>query len=61
MDESAQRVRANEPKQPEHQKNDEDSPKHMFSFELVYFASFAEGRLRSKIFNILRARLFMEF
>jgi hypothetical protein len=65
MDESAERVRAHEAEQPEHQKNNEDSPKHMFSFELVYFASFAEVGSRSKIFKILllvpRAAPFMEF
>jgi hypothetical protein len=41
-----------EAEQPENQKNDEDCPKHMFSFELVYFASFAESSPRLKILCI---------
>src|SRR5437764_3801936 len=41
-----------ESEQPEDQKHNKDSPEHMFSFELVYFASFAEGWVRLKIFRI---------
>jgi hypothetical protein len=40
-----------ETEQPQNQKNYKDSPKHMFSFELVYFASFAERSPRLKIFR----------
>jgi hypothetical protein len=40
-----------EAEQPQNQKNYKDSPKHMFSFELVYFASFPERWLRLKIFS----------
>jgi len=44
-------VEDGEAEQPQNQKNYKDSPKHMFSFELVYFASFAERPLRLKIFR----------
>jgi hypothetical protein len=44
-----------EPEQPENQKHNEEGPEHMFSFELVYFASFAGRRPRLKIFENPRA------
>jgi hypothetical protein len=37
--------------QREDQQHNKDSPEHMFSFELVYFASHAGARLRLKIFK----------
>src|SRR3954463_5675901 len=40
-----------ESKQPQNQKHNEDSPEHMFSFELVYFASHPGPRLRLKFFR----------
>jgi hypothetical protein len=39
-----------EPEQPKNEQHNEDSPKHMISFELVYFASRAGPRVRLKIF-----------
>jgi hypothetical protein len=45
-------VEDGESEKPEDQQNNEDSPKHMFSFELVYFASRARVELRVKIFQI---------
>jgi hypothetical protein len=44
-------IDVNEPQQREDQQHNKDSPEHMFSFELVYFASHAEVRLRLKIFE----------
>jgi hypothetical protein len=44
-------VEDGETEQPQNQKNYKDSPKHMFSFELVYFASFPGRRVRLKIFR----------
>src|SRR4051794_29839105 len=41
-----------ESEKPENQENNEDGPEHMFSFELVYFASRARAELRVKIFQI---------
>src|SRR5438045_4723875 len=41
-----------ESEQPEDQKHNKDSPEHMFSFELVYFASCADEAARLKIFRI---------
>jgi hypothetical protein len=43
---------ANESEEPENQQHNKDSPEHMFSFELVYFASHARVRLRVNIFQI---------
>src|SRR4051812_47975736 len=40
-----------ESEQPENQQHNENSPEHMFSFELVYFASFPGRRVRLKIFG----------
>jgi hypothetical protein len=51
MNERATEV-TDESEKPEDQQNNEDSPKHMFSFELVYFASRALVELRVKIFQI---------
>jgi hypothetical protein len=44
-------IDVNEPQQREDQQHNKDSPEHMFSFELVYFASHTEVRLRLKIFG----------
>src|SRR5438876_8943079 len=44
-------VNHGETEQPENQQNDEDSPKHMFSFEWVYFSSRVKVQLRLKIFG----------
>jgi hypothetical protein len=44
-------IDVNEPQQREDQQHNKDSPEHMFSFELVYFASHAGVRLRLKIFE----------
>jgi hypothetical protein len=44
-------IDVNESKQGEDQQHNKDSPEHMFSFELVYFASHAGVRLRLKIFG----------
>jgi hypothetical protein len=43
-----------ESEQPEDQKHNKDSPEHMFSFELVYFASCADAQVRLKIFWICK-------
>src|ERR1041384_6402107 len=51
MNERATEV-SDESEEPEDQQNNEDSPKHMFSFELVYFASRARDEMRVKIFRI---------
>jgi hypothetical protein len=51
MNERATEV-TDESEKPENQENNEDGPEHMFSFELVYFASRARVRLRVKIFQI---------
>jgi hypothetical protein len=40
----------NETEEPKNEQHNEDSPKHIFSFELVYFASRAGPRVRLKIF-----------
>lgn len=42
-----------ESEEPENQQHNKDSPEHMFSFELVYFASFPEVRVRLNIFAAL--------
>src|SRR5205085_4067435 len=42
---------SDEPEQPKNQEHNKDSPEHMFSFELVYFASRPRVRLRVKIFQ----------
>jgi hypothetical protein len=44
-------IDVNESQQREDQQHNKDSPEHMFSFELVYFASHAGVRLRLKIFE----------
>jgi hypothetical protein len=44
-------VDVDESQEGENQKHDKDGPEHIFSFELVYFASFAERQLRLKIFE----------
>jgi hypothetical protein len=44
-------IDVNESQQGEDQQHNKDSPEHMFSFELVYFASHAGARLRLKIFE----------
>jgi hypothetical protein len=44
-------IDVNESQQREDQQHNKDSPEHMFSFELVYFASHAGVRLRLKIFG----------
>jgi hypothetical protein len=44
-------IDVNESQQREDQQHNKDSPEHMFSFELVYFSSHAEARLRLKIFG----------
>jgi hypothetical protein len=44
-------IHVNESQQREDQQHNKDSPEHMFSFELVYFASHAGVRLRLKIFG----------
>jgi hypothetical protein len=44
-------IHVNESQQREDQKHNKDSPEHMFSFELVYFASHAGVRVRLKIFG----------
>jgi hypothetical protein len=41
-----------ESEQPQNQKHNKDSPKHMFSFELVYFTSHEGARVRLKIFEV---------
>jgi hypothetical protein len=46
VDEIPDGIDVNESQQREDQQNNKDSPKHMFSFELVYFASHAGGRSR---------------
>src|ERR1043165_5630983 len=51
MNERATEV-PDESEEPEDQQNYEDSPKHMFSFELVYFASRARVEMRVNIFQI---------
>jgi hypothetical protein len=53
MNERATEV-TNESEEPENQQHNKDSPEHMFSFELVYFASHEHVRLRVKIFQISR-------
>src|SRR2546423_5004890 len=50
MNERAAEV-SDEPEQPQNQEHNKDSPEHMFSFELVYFASREGVRLRVKIFQ----------
>jgi hypothetical protein len=49
MDERAD-VNNRETEKPQNQQDYEDSPKHMFSFELVYFTSRVGPRVRLKIF-----------
>jgi hypothetical protein len=44
-------IDVNESQQREDQQHNKDSPEHMFSFELVYFASFSGASLRLKIFE----------
>src|SRR2546423_7575982 len=51
MNERATEV-TDESEKPEDQENNEDGPEHMFSFELVYFASRARVEMRVKIFQI---------
>jgi hypothetical protein len=48
-------IDVNESQQREDQQHNKDSPEHMFSFELVYFASHAEVQVRLKIFENRRA------
>src|SRR5205085_4976741 len=50
MNERATKM-SDEPEQPQNQEHNKDSPEHMFSFELVYFASRPRVRLRVKIFQ----------
>src|SRR3954469_10585832 len=45
---------ANESQEPENQQHNKDSPEHMFSFELVYFASHARARVRVRFFKFAR-------
>jgi hypothetical protein len=58
-------IDVDESQQSQNQQHDEDSPKHMFSFELVYFASHQEARVRLKDFQFAalstRGDGFMEF
>jgi hypothetical protein len=51
VNEIPDRVDVDESQQGEDQQHNEDSPEHMFSFALVYFASFAAGSVRLKIFG----------
>jgi hypothetical protein len=44
-------IDVDESQERENQQHNKDSPEHMFSFELVYFASHAVARLRLKIFG----------
>jgi hypothetical protein len=48
-------IDVNESQQREDQQHNKDSPEHMFSFELVYFASHAEVRLRLRFLKNRRA------
>src|SRR3954447_22062096 len=54
-----------EAEKPENQQHNKNSPEHMFSFELVYFASHPGSRVRLKIFEnsslFLPGRIFMAF
>jgi hypothetical protein len=45
-------IDVDESQQSQNQKHNKDSPEHMFSFELVYFASHPGARVRLKIFGI---------
>jgi hypothetical protein len=47
VDESAQRVGADQAEQPEHKQDNKDSPKHKSSFRVEFnFASFGNAKLR---------------
>ena len=48
---------SDEPEKPEDQENNEDGPEHMFSFELVYFASHARVELGVRFFKFAQLEI----
>jgi hypothetical protein len=55
VNEIPDRVDVDESQQGQNQQHNKDSPEHMFSFGLVYFASFPGASPRLKIFENSRA------